>query len=118
MFALGWVHDEANAEELVVREGTYFSMKEVSRKPGRAFACTAGMAALCMARQGSAAVVCVLHEQFPQIGDEHGDERAVCRTAALHRSSGSAAVVCRTCVTDLHQGRLYAPGSNFGINLV
>jgi hypothetical protein len=39
MFALGWVHDEANAEELVVREGTYFSMKEVSGTPGLWSAC-------------------------------------------------------------------------------
>ncbi|KAF6251942.1 hypothetical protein COO60DRAFT_1556043 [Scenedesmus sp. NREL 46B-D3] len=29
MLALGWVHDGANPEELVVPEGTYFSMKEV-----------------------------------------------------------------------------------------
>jgi hypothetical protein len=29
MLALGWEHDAANPEELVVREGTYFSMKEV-----------------------------------------------------------------------------------------
>lgn len=27
--ALGWVPDEANPQELVVREGLYFSMKEV-----------------------------------------------------------------------------------------
>jgi hypothetical protein len=39
MFALGWVHDEANAEELVVREGTYFSMKEVI--------CAAGVVLTC-----------------------------------------------------------------------
>lgn len=29
MAALGWVADEANPQELVVREGTFFSMKEV-----------------------------------------------------------------------------------------
>jgi len=27
LLALGWVHDEASPEELVVREGVYFSMK-------------------------------------------------------------------------------------------
>lgn len=30
LIALGWVHDEASPEELIVREGVYFSMKEVS----------------------------------------------------------------------------------------
>jgi len=30
LMALGWVQDEASPEELVVREGVYFSMKEVS----------------------------------------------------------------------------------------
>jgi hypothetical protein len=29
MLALGWKYDAANAEELLVKEGTYFSMKEV-----------------------------------------------------------------------------------------
>lgn len=32
--ALGWVADEANAHELVVPEGTYFTMKEVSQQQG------------------------------------------------------------------------------------
>jgi hypothetical protein len=50
MFALGWVHDEANAEELVVRKGTYFSMKEVSGTPGMAFACDNGGQQRCVRR--------------------------------------------------------------------
>lgn len=29
MLALGWMYDDANPHELVIREGTYFSMKEV-----------------------------------------------------------------------------------------
>lgn len=30
LLALGWVYDEQNSQELVVCQGTYFSMKEVS----------------------------------------------------------------------------------------
>jgi hypothetical protein len=33
MLALGWKYDAANAEELLVKEGTYFSMKEVRCAP-------------------------------------------------------------------------------------
>jgi len=32
--ALGWVRDEANPQELVVPDGLYFTMKEVSRAGG------------------------------------------------------------------------------------